>query len=474
MNTRLLLAPATATAVLAAMLTATTPATATTPGDDVETLDDAARAAYTYTYPLATMEVTRRQATNVPVPVPGRPAAPTNQPAPMTEVPDASFTGVVRPNVDTLYTSIFYDVSHQPLVVGIPDTGDRYHLVQVMDAWSNVEGSPGTRTLGDDVGAYEIALTGPGWQGTLPDGVVEVPVDTSTGWLLARTQLNGPDDVDAVAALQQQITAVPLSEHGTDYRPPVNTKLHPHWPGPQDQAAEYIAGLSAEEYWDLYYSARSHTQTRDGDDALLDELDDHGWTPTEPLDLDAMTPSERRTWEQAKPAAIDSFDDGVGGDPVEGWTTVRDGIGDFGTDYRTRAATAHSLFAANKPEDAVYSSSGTDADGDAYEAGTDYVLHLDADEVPDVDAFWSVTLYDENGYLVDNPADRYAVRGEQLHTNPDGSVDVHLRNESPGDGEEANWLPTPDDGGFTLVLRAYGPGESVLDGTWEMPGVERT
>jgi hypothetical protein len=128
--------------------------------------DDAAVKAYVYTYPLVSVEVTRRQSTNLPGPD-GRGAAPMNQFANLPFVPDAAFTGVVRPNVDTLYSSMFYDVSTEPLVINVPEMGDRYHLFPILDMWTNVQASPGTRTLGVLPG-YRFAVTGPNWNGALP------------------------------------------------------------------------------------------------------------------------------------------------------------------------------------------------------------------------------------------------------------------------------------------------------------------
>jgi hypothetical protein len=453
---------------------ATTSQAAPAPAE-VDSLAEAAEAAYAFTYPLVTMEVSRRQATNVPVPVPGTPAAPTNQPGSLDAVPEAGFDAVVRPNVDTLYTSLFYDVSREPLVVSMPDTDGRFHLAQVMDAWSNVEASPGSRTLGADVGAYAFALVGPGWEGELPAGVIEVPVDTSTGWLLTRIAVDAddPDDVAAVNALQEQITATPLSVYGTAYDPPVNTRLHPDWPAADVQVADYLADLSAQEYWDLYAEARSHAQVAPEDRALLRELAGWGWSPYTRLDLGELPAAERRVWEQAKDDAFAEIAEGPAEEPVAGWSGVGDAVGDYGTDYEARAATAYALFAANLPEDAVYAMSQADASGTPYAGGEEYVLHLEADEIPDVEAFWSITLYDEAGFLVENPVGHSAIRGEDLVANPDGSVDLYLQSESPGAELESNWLPTPADGGFTLALRAYWPGADLLDGTWSMPGVTR-
>jgi hypothetical protein len=187
------------------------------------------------------VEVTRRQSTNLPGPD-GRGAAPMNQFANLAFVPDASFTGVVRPSVDTLYSSMFYDVSRQPLVINVPDMGDRYHLFPILDMWTNVQASPGTRTLGVLPG-YRFAITGPNWHGALPAGVREYNMPTDGGWIIGRIQVNGPDDLRAVAAIQRQLTAAPLSTYGSAYTPPENIYLHPDWPQGQE-VGTYIHDLT--------------------------------------------------------------------------------------------------------------------------------------------------------------------------------------------------------------------------------------
>ncbi|MGI5498934.1 DUF1254 domain-containing protein [Lentzea sp. CA-135723] len=415
-------------------LAAATVASLLTPSTAVSA-EQAAVNAYLYTYPLVSVEVTKRGS-----------GLPANQLAHLPVVPDASFTDVVRPNVDTLYTSMFFDASAGPVTVTVPDMHDRYHLFQLMDAWTNVEGSPGTRTI--DSPGYRFAIAGPNWRGTLPPDVHVYRMPTDTGWMLGRIQLNGPDDLDTVRALQQQITVTAAAT-----------------PQQRDTVPEVIHNLTAQQYWDLYYSSASHDQPRPQDRKFLREMKRHGWSPGTPVDLTKM-PAE---WESAWPKVLAALDTGLGGTTVNGWTTLRDGIGEYGTDYQARAIFARHLLAANLPQDAVYPSTFVDADGQQLVGENSYVLHFPAGQLPPVNAFWSLTAYNAQGYLIDNPADRYAVRGEQLVRNVDGSIDIHLR----PDEQPQNWLPTPASGEFNLVLRLYWPDQQVLDGQWHPPAVQR-
>lgn len=425
--------------------------------------------AYLYTYPLVAVEVTRRQSTNCPAADPSIGAAPVNQLAPLNFLPDAGFTGVVRPNVDTLYTSLFFDVSAEPLVIGVPDMGGRYHLFPIMDMWSNVDASPGPRTLGE-VHGYQFAIVGPNFHGALPDGVHEYRLPTDAGWMIGRIQVNGPEDVGNVIALQNQMTAVPLSAYGTPFVPPTNTDLHPDWPRDR-QVARYIHDLTPQQYWDLYYSSLSHAQTRPGDQTLLDRLSGVGWSPQQRLDLSALPDAERARWEQAWPEALSRIEVDLGSEDVNGWKIARAGIGDYGTNYAARAVVAHGGLGANLPQDAVYPATRVDDKGAQLRAERAYVLHFAADQLPPVKGFWSLSLYDDHGFFVANPINRYAVRGERLSRNPDGSIDIYIQRENPGPAKEPNWLPTPATGDFNLMLRIYWPARAIIDGSWNPPAV---
>ncbi|MDM1885806.1 DUF1254 domain-containing protein [Mycobacteroides abscessus] len=430
---------------------------------------DARVAAYVYTYPLVSVEVSRRQSTNYPAPDPSIGAAPMNQLAPLKFLPDAKFTGVVRPNVDTLYVSMFFDVAKEPLLVSVPDMGGRYHLFPILDMWTNVSASAGPRTVQDQHG-YRFAIVGPNWRGSLPKGVREYRLPTDAGWMIGRIQVNGPDDVQNVIAIQDKLTAAPLSAADKPYIAAPNTELRTDWPKDQKVAA-YIHNLSAQEYWDLYYSSLSHAQTRPSDQAVLQQLAAAGWSPDKKLDLAGMTQPDRASWEKAWPQSLSQIEIDLGNKEVDGWKISRNDIGDYGTNYAARAVVAYGGLGANLPQDTIYPATRVDADGNPLRAEHAYVLHFPADQIPPVRGFWSLTMYNEEGFFVDNPINRYAVRGERLAKNPDGSVDIYIQRENPGAAKESNWLPTPAAGNFNLLLRTYWPDQKIIDGTWNPPAV---
>jgi len=173
--------------------------------------------AYIYGYPLVTVEMTRRVITNVAEPKGTR--APMGQLVNLRHYPDASFRDVTAPNADTLYTSAFFDAGKEPWVLSLPDMNGRYFLMPMLDGWTTVFQAPGKRTTG--TGAQTYAITGPGWSGTLPEGVKEYKSPTSLVWLIGRIYCTGaPEDYKAVHALQDEIKLVPLSSYGKPYTPP--------------------------------------------------------------------------------------------------------------------------------------------------------------------------------------------------------------------------------------------------------------
>ncbi|MFE2998454.1 DUF1214 domain-containing protein [Nocardia sp. NPDC059246] len=135
---------------------------------------------------------------------------------------------------------------------------------------------------------------------------------------------------------------------------------------------------------------------------------------------------------------------------------------------------AYAGLGANLPQDAIYPSSSVDDKKTQLNADNTYVLHFAADRIPPVKGFWSLTMYDQRGFFVDNPLNRYAVRGERLTESSDGSVDIYVQRENPGPEKESNWLPAPASGDFNLMLRTYWPDQKIVDGSWNPPAVTRT
>jgi hypothetical protein len=429
--------------------------------------------AYVYGYPLVTMEMTRRVSTNVATPSGMK--APMGQFAKLREYPAASNHTVTAPNADTLYTLAWFDVSHEPWVVTIPAMGNRYYLAPMLNGWTEVFANPGTRTTGD--GARTIAITGPGWQGELPAGISEWKSGTGMVWLLGRIYSTGTkQDLDEVHALQDQFKATPLGAYGKNYQPPegkVDPKIDM-----KTAVRDQVDAMDAGTYFSLLAQLMANNPPTAADAPMVAKMKAVGIVPGQAFD--PKLASKMRAVPGAGQEQVKKWltKDGIAaGDFIEqnGWLITKV-AGNYGTDYMQRAAVTAIGLGANKPEDATYPSSTTDVAGKTYSGANHYVMHFAAGQMPPVQGFWSLTMYDPRFFFVPNPLNRYTVsERDHLKTNKDGSVDLYIQHDSPGKDLEANWLPAPADR-FTLMLRMYWPSlqpPTILDGSWQVPPVAR-
>jgi hypothetical protein len=427
--------------------------------------------AYVYGYPLVTMELTRRVMTNA--------AEPKDSHAPMGQFykartyPDAKFRDVTAPNADTLYSTAWLDLTKEPYVLSLPDMGDRYFLMPMLDGWTNVFQVPGTRTTGNKAQTY--AITGPGWKGDLPPGIKELKSPTNMVWILGRTYCTGtPEDYKACHAVMDKYTLVPLSAFGKPYTPPAG-KVDPAI-DMKTPVRDQVNKMDAGAYFKLLASLMKANPPATEDAPVVARLSKIGIVPGKDFDISKVDAAVARGLAKVPKAGVEAimghFKDA--GTLQNGWTfSTKTGL--YGTDYLQRAFITAIGLGANRPQDAVYPTSTEDGDSKKYSGANKYVIHFDKGRTPPANAFWSITMYDAGYFFVDNPLNKYTVSPRNaLKYNPDGSLDLYVQNESPGKDKEANWLPAPK-GEFVLMMRLYWPKEkdpSILDGTWKVPPVK--
>jgi hypothetical protein len=432
-------------------------------------IGDIAINAYIYAYPLIVMEMTRRVSTNV-ADTRRFARAPMNQFAHVPAFPDATYTDVVRPNVDTLYSLMWFDVSQEPLLISVPDSGDRFYLLQMCDMWTDVFDSPGKRTTGTS--KQVLAIAGPSWQGQLPAGATLIFCPTGIGWIIGRTQTNGKADYDAVRKFQAGLIATPLSQWGKPYQPPAGT-INPDWDMTTLPLAQ-VEQLSPAAYFSLFTELAKLNPPHANDYPIIHQMQRIGIEPGKPFAFDRASPEIQRALTEAGPPALKKIKARISkaGIANAGWRTNLSAIGTYGTDYLNRAGVAYTGVGSNTIEDAVYPTAFNDAEGRPFSSDSRYILHFNKDQIPPVRAFWSLTMYNDKQLLAANPIERFATGDrDTLAFNPDGSLDLFIQRESPGKDKESNWLPTPASGSFTMNMRLYWPKEEVLDGTWSPPGV---
>jgi hypothetical protein len=427
--------------------------------------------AYVYFYPLVTINVTRRVATNVEagkIPAFG----PMNAFSHLRAYPSADLKAVVRPNFDTLYSSAWLDLTKEPMVVSAPDTAGRYYMLPMLDMWTDVFAVPGKRTSGTTPANF--AVVPPGWQGQLPIGVQKIQSPTYYVWIIGRTQTNGPKDYEAVHKVQDGYTITPLSQWGK-LAQPVKAVIDPSVDmktPPLDQ----VNKMPIAAYFKYAAALMKLNPPHVTDWSIVARLERIGIKPGESFDYERLDPSVQQALDKA---AKDGLSGMYAKIPtiarvVNGWSMNTDTMGVYGDYYLKRAIVAMLGLGANQPEDAVYPLNIADAHGKPLTGEHKYTLHFNKEGLPPVNAFWSVTMYDSAGFQVANPINRFAIGDrDELKYNPDGSLDLYLQNESPGSDKESNWLPSPATGALGVTMRLYAPKPQILDGRWNPPAIRR-
>jgi hypothetical protein len=425
--------------------------------------------AYVYLYPLVLMDITRRQLTNV-----SKPAGiqtPMNSFANLAEYPAADMKVVVRPNFDTLYSSAWLDLAQEPMIVSVPDTHGRYYLLPMLDMWTDVFASPGWRTTGTQAG--DFAVVPPGWTGTLPAGVTRIDAPTTYVWIIGRIKTDGAADYDAVHQIQAALKITPISRWGAKAEPltgTVDPAIDMKTP-PKTQ----IDTMPASKFFPYAAELLRRQAPHITDQPIIAQMRQIGIEPGKEFDFNKLDPAvgaalqtapedaqNLMAWKVRSLARVEN-----------GWLMNTDTMGVYGNYYLKRAIVAQIGLGANVPEDAIYPQNLADDTGKPLDGSNAYVLHFEKGATPPVDAFWSVTLYDRDGFQVSNGLNRFALSSWMpFKYNPDGSLDLYFQNDSPGTGKEANWLPAPK-GPFNLTMRLYAPKSDALTGKWNPPSVTK-
>jgi hypothetical protein len=426
--------------------------------------------AYIWGYPMVVMQKSRDAMTKVDAPVTpdvfnktGKLFAPVNQVISAWGMLGPNFSAVQSANSDTQYSATWFDSSEEPYVLHIPDAKGRYYTYQFVDAWTNNFHYASMRTMGSQEQNY--ALVAPGWNGKLPANVTRVDCPTPTGFIIGRWFVASEKDVKAVNDIQRQVTMTPLSQYGSTYVPP-KVKVVP--------AKKYTGDLAFfEQLGDTLVINGAPVQ----DAGLLGLLKNIGLTVDHGFDPSGLSAGEKKSLAQAitDGEAMLAAKSADMGKTVNGWqlSPVLDEY--FGDAYLFRAAIGYQAMFVNTPIEAYYPSVFKDANGKALDGSSgQYTITFPKGMTPPVGAFWSYTMYDtKKRLMVENPINRYKIgSANNLKTGSDGSTTIYIQADSPGKSKEANWLPAPKEP-FYILMRMYLPKIEVLNGQYELPGVQR-
>ena len=381
---------------------------------------------------------------------------------------------VQTPNSDTPYSWLGYDLRAEPIVLGVPEMEkNRYYSLQFTDGYTFNFDYVGTRTTGNGAGHYMLA--GPNWTGEKPANIDKVfHSETEFGTVVYRTQLFDPSDIDNVKKVQAGYTVQPLSEFLGTAAPTAATAID--FPTPVAHK-DYLTDL---EYFNILSFVLGYAPVVPSEVDLRERFEKIGVGAGKTIDVASLDPATKEAMLK-----------GV----AEGWAEVENLLktkiatgevtsGDlFGTrefqknNYLYRMAGTILGIYANSVEEALYPIYRTDADGKGFDSKNKYTLTFEAGQLPPVNAFWSLTMYNlPQSLLVDNKLNRYLINSPMLpdlKKNADGGVTLYIQSNSPGADLESNWLPAPEASAFWMALRLYWPTEAALKGDWKAPAAKR-
>jgi len=448
----------------------------TQPATGVQMHPDYARtiAATAYLWGWPMVNQFNRRAAITQAPTPGRlngvlPCAPRGHLGMLNDYIDPGQTFVACPNQDVVYGLGFLSVDEEPVVLQVPDFGDRFWVYAIYDARTDQIANVG-KPYGTKPGFY--LLVGPHWEGTMPAGITEVfRSSTELVNIIPRAFMDDTDaDRAAIQPVINQIVAYPLTEFDGTMKT-IDWSNAPTIPGPKSSGGE-TKWVVPEKFFDQLGPILDAVEPLPGEEALyaqfrlLLDTADH-----DPVIKQTLLDTAKET---EKGVIAPFFEWSHNGLPAgNGWNRSTNNAR-WGLDYFNRTGTSKSNMFDNEPEETQYFYTDDDGEGRPLDGKSRYDVTFAAGEEPPVNGFWSLTLYNEEHFFHPNSLGRYSLgtKNKNLVRNSDGSLTLYVGPTSPGAGKEANWLPTPD-GHFSLYIRAYWGKQPILDGSWQPPAIVR-
>jgi hypothetical protein len=434
------------------------------------------RMAYLWGWPLVYVYNQRRELTKVPEPVllnGALPVAPMNQITMLTGYISPAEVFIGDPNQDVVYGVGFLSLEKEPVVVQVPDYGDRFWTIPVYDARTDQIDELGQQ-YGTKPGFYMIV--GPNWKGDTPSGISGV-VRSSTAYATAMPRIfmnDTPEDHAAIQPALNQTLMYMLSQFDGKMKTKDWSKV-PSFPVPKTKnKPEYSTTappwVDPATFFDELPTVMKQVPPMPGEEAL------YNWISSV-LDAAAKDPEVMKTLRETAFAADKELIAPMmrwryNGQPAgNGWTSPANN-GAFGTDYIHRTGAVKADPYDNKRNETMYFYTDTDTQSQQLVGKSSYAVTFLKDQLPPVKGFWSLTMYNPEHFFYPNALKRYALgtKNKSLKYNPDGSLTIYLGSKSPGKDKETNWLPAPN-GEFSIWLRTYWPDKAILDGTWKPPVV---
>lgn len=436
--------------------------------------------AYIYSFPLVLMDVTAESSSNTETATYTK--APINQFMHVPAFADANAKNIVLPNVDTLYSQAFLDLSETAVIMELPKT-DRFCIMQLMDGYSNTVEIVECMHL---EGRTTYIITGPNFNDTIPEGMIQIKCPTNLAWILGRTvcgdnENNPADGYKITVGIQYKMKMYTLDQYknGTIDTPAKGVV--------EDEYKDIVPlnyviyNLTAEQYFDRGNALMAKNPPAAADTDFVKNLAYVGVGAG--LDFDpAVLGGEQAValmygWIRQNLVANCVGVSTAYYNPNGVWSYYGSPIGDYGTAYGFRCLIALAGFGANPPEMAIYPSAEKDSTGATLSGKNSYTIHLTAEQLALLEkhngyGFWSITAYGTDQYLIANSENRYCINDRNAVFNADGSIDIYVSATAPTDSAKyPNWLPVGE-GDFKLYFRIYLPCEEILNNNWTMPGID--
>ena len=404
--------------------------------------------AYIYSFPLVIMDATKTAGTNT--------VKSTNKKAPVNH---------------TVYSQLFIDLANDSVVIHKP-ASTRFHSLEIMNAWSDCEAILGTG--GDTDNERTYIITGPNFTGDIPDGMTQVKLATSMGWILGRTICNGDDDLENVYAIQANLTAKTLTAYLNNSDMPDGV-YNPEYEGLVP--INYSLSLSAKDFFDKVNALLEQNPPYPDDSEVIERISAINIGAGLVFDDSILNDDSGSKWQDMKNTVREELRESIRKYMIQNGVFQNYGepIARFGTAYDYRTMIAIAAFGANPVDIAIYPRAETDNNGESLNGSNSYILHFS--ELPPVKdkGFWSMTAYNDDNFLIDNELNRYCINDRSNFTlNQDGTLDVYLQANRPDDESKVNnWLPTGSEG-FHLYMRIYLPQDRALDPSkWKAPTITK-
>jgi hypothetical protein len=379
----------------------------------------------------------------------------------------AEFRTVVGANNNVIYTLCWLDFSAGPLVITAPPISeDRYFVFQFADFYTHNYDYISPRVTGSKGGTF--LLTGPDWNGEKPEGITDIfKSEGNLSYLLFRLYVAGKTDIEAAREIQESIKLVTLNEYLGEEPSNESLTVYPAFDETTAKSIDFIS---------YFNFIMTQVDIHPTEAVLFKRFEKIGIAPGKSFDKSSFDPQIAKAMEEGVQEALKEIPVHMPtiGRQINGWGNFAVGFGNreaMQGKYLDRAAAAMIGIYGNSPAENGTYTTKIDTDGEPLDASKyNYVMELSADQLPPVYGFWSLTMYDEESFMVVNPINKYSVFGEdeRLTYGKDGSLTIYIQSESPGAYKEGNWLPAPD-GIFGMALRLYWPKEAVLDGSWSPP-----